>query len=209
MSITVYQPSLRHPPKADLRARDAGFTIIEIMVTVTVLGLILAIGLPNLREFMTRNQAGAITAEFTNDLSRARTEAISRNNCVTMCMSANTANALTGGTPTCATSGLDWQAGWIIFSNPSCSATQDDPTTVGSTLISVRQPGVDSFTLQSPTATPLRRFIFDSRGLSTGIQSTFTLAYTQEATGGPNHRLICISSAGKVSVKKYGGSTCP
>jgi len=205
----VYPTSSRRPAKADLRACGAGFTIIEIMVTIAVLAAILAIGLPNLRDFLARNQAGAITAEFTNDLSRARIEAISRNNCVTMCMSANTSNALTGGTPTCAAAGLDWQAGWIIFSNPSCSATQDDPTTVGSTLISVRQPGANTFTLQSPSASPLRRFIFDSRGLSTGIQSTFTLAYTQEATGGPNHRLVCISSAGKVSVKKYGGSTCP
>ena len=181
--MTVCPIPLRRPTKAALRTCDAGFTIIELMVTVAVLAIIVGIGLPSLREFVIRNQVGAITAEFTNDISRARIEAISRNNCVTMCMSATTASALTGGTPTCATSGLDWQAGWIIFSNPSCSAAQDNPTTAGSTLIAVRQSGVADFTLQSPSATSLRRIIFDSRGLSsTGFQSTFTLAYTQEAS---------------------------
>ncbi len=206
--MTVCSTSLRRPAKAAPRACNAGFTIIEIMVTVAVLAMILAIGLPNLRQFVVRNQAGAIAAEFTNDISRARVEAISRNNCVTICMSTNTSNALTGGTPTCATAGSNWQTGWIVFSNPSCSATQNNPTTVGSSLISVRQTGNESFELASSGSD--RRMTFDSRGLAAGIQSNFTLAYILENTSSPHYRSICISSAGRVSVKQYAGvSACP
>ncbi|WP_457280252.1 GspH/FimT family pseudopilin [Polaromonas sp. P5_D5] len=208
MRMTVCSTSLRRPAKAAPRACNAGFTIIEIMVTVAVLAMILAIGLPNLRQFVVRNQAGAIAAEFTNDISRARVEAISRNNCVTICMSTNTSNALTGGTPTCATAGSNWQTGWIVFSNPSCSATQNNPTTVGSSLISVRQTGNESFELASSGSD--RRMTFDSRGLAAGIQSNFTLAYILENTSSPHYRSICISSAGRVSVKQYAGvSACP
>lgn len=208
-STARLKPLLSNPdrPLVFPRGSGSGFTIIELMVTMVVLGLILAFGLPNLREFLVRNQAAAITTEFSSDIARARIEAISRNNCVTICMSGNTANALTGGTPTCAAAGSDWQAGWIIFSNPSCSPTQDNPTTVNSTLIAVRQTGTDSFTL-TPASGSLRRLIFDSKGLANLAQETFTMRYTPEAAGGSHDRIICLSTAGRVITKKA-GSTCP
>lgn len=187
---------------------NSGFTIIELMVTVVVLSVIVALGLPSLREFLVRNQVAAITTEFSSDISRARTEAIGRNSCVTICMSSNTANALTGGTPTCATTGSNWQAGWIIFSNPSCSSTQNNPTTAGSNLISVRQTGADTFELSPGNA--LRRLTFDSRGLTVGVQRNFTLAYLPENTNSPHYRSICLSSAGRVTTREYAGvSACP
>ncbi|WP_425195924.1 GspH/FimT family pseudopilin [Polaromonas sp.] len=208
-STTRLKPPASRPDRTGISPRrsSSGFTIIELMVAIVVLGVILAFGLPNLREFLVRNQVGTITSEFASDIARARVEAISRNNCVTICMSSNTANALTGGTPTCAGAGTNWQAGWIVFSNPSCSPTQDDPTTVNSTLIAVRQAGADSFTL-TPASGTLRRLIFDSRGLAALTQETFTLSYTPEAVGSPHYRTICLSTAGRVITKK-GGSTCP
>ncbi|WP_341918574.1 GspH/FimT family pseudopilin [Polaromonas sp. YR568] len=210
-STACSNPLLPNPDRARVapRGSGAGFTIIELMVTMVVLGLILAFGLPNLREFLVRNQAAAITTEFSSDIARARIEAISRNNCVTICMSSNTANALTGGTPTCATTGSNWQAGWITFSNPSCSGTQNNPTTNGSSLISVRQAGSDAFELAAnPSA--VRRFMFESRGLTNGGQSNFTLSYVPESVSSPHYRSICISSAGRVTIKEYAGdSACP
>jgi len=197
-------------PKIPVWASCAGFTIIELMVTLVVLGFILAIGLPSLRGFMVRNQTVAVTTQFSSDVARARSEAIGRNNCVTICMSSNTANALTGGTPTCALAGSNWQAGWIIFSNPSCSAGQNNPTTVGSSLISVRQAGADTFELAPASGAALRRLTFDSRGLAAGVQKNLTLAYLPETTSSPHYRSLCLSSAGRVQIKEYAGvSACP
>lgn len=187
-----------------------GLTAIELLVTVAILAIVLALGLPNLREFLTRNQAASITREFSADVTRARTEAINRNSCVTMCISNNTANALTGGTPTCAAAGSNWQVGWIVFANPSCSSTQNNPTTNGSTLISVRQRGLDTFELSPASGNALRRITFDSRGLAAGIQKNLTLAYTPENTSSPHYRSICLSSAGRVTVRQYAGvDACP
>lgn len=196
---------LRNRPGA-----TAGLTLIELMVAVAVLAIVLALGLPNLRDFLVRNQVAAITSEFSNDVARARTEAINRNGCVTICLSSNTSNALTGGTPTCATSGSDWQVGWIVFANPSCSSTQNNPTTNGSTLISVRQKGADTFELSPASGSAMRRITFDARGVTTGVQKNLTLAYTPENTDSPHYRSICISSAGRVTVRQYAGvSACP
>ena len=180
------------------------------MVTVSILAIVLALGLPNLRDFLVRNQAASITSEFSNDVARTRTEAINRNNCVTMCISSNTANALTGGTPTCATSGSDWQVGWIVFANPSCSSSQNNPTTNGSSLIAVRQKGLDTFELSPASGSALRRITFDSRGITVGVQKNLTLAYTPENTSSPHYRSVCISSAGRVTVRQYAGvDACP
>lgn len=190
------------------RASD-GFTLIELMVTVSVLAIILGLGIPNLREFLVRNQASQIVTEFASDVARTRVEAINRNNCVSMCLSANTASALTGGTPTCATAGSNWQAGWIIFSNPTCSAAQNNPTTSGSELIAVRQSGLLTFELAPASGAALRRLTFDSRGTAAGVQKNLTLAYTPENTSSPHYRSVCLSSAGRIRIEQYAGvSAC-
>ena len=207
MTVRSHPPC--RSPKAALRASNAGFTIIELLVTVTVLGIILAIGLPSLRDFLVRNQVAAIAAEFTNDVSRTRTEAISRNSCVSMCTSNNTQNALTGGTPSCTTANSNWQAGWIIFANPTCSAAITTPNATDRPLITVRQAGAVDFTL-APESGTLQALTFDAKGLVIITQTNLALKHTTEAATSPNYRSLCISSAGRVSVKKYGGSSaCP
>lgn len=187
----------------------AGFTLIELLVTVAILSLILALGIPNLKEFITRSQVGSITSDFSNDIYRARSEAINRNSCTTICMSSNTANAINGGVPTCATTGSNWQAGWIIFANPTCSTTLNNPTQSNSQLIFVRQAGSTNFILSTTPA--LRRLTFDSRGLTNSGQRNFTLEYSPEDVSSSTHyRSICLSSAGRITTKQYAGvSACP
>lgn len=203
------RPFTEDPASGHARNHLSGVTLIELLVAVAILSIILALGVPSLRSMLIRSQVGTITSDFANDIARARTEAINRNNCVTICMSANTANALTGGTPTCASSGSNWQAGWIVFSNPTCSSTLNNPTNSGSSLISVRQTGQSDFTLQASSS--LRRFMFDSRGILAGGQSNFTLSYDPETLpNSTNYRSICVSSAGRVTTRQYAGvSACP
>jgi type IV fimbrial biogenesis protein FimT len=186
-----------------------GFSLIELLVAIAVLSIILAIGIPNLREFLVRSQVSTITSEFSNDIYRARAEAINRNSCTTICMSADTSNALNGGTPTCAAAGNNWQAGWIIFSNPTCGAALNDPTQNNNQLISVRQSGSDQFTLIA--ASGITRFVFDARGLVTAGAQNFTLSYVPDTNISTQHfRSICIGTAGRVNTKKYAGvGVCP
>lgn len=186
-----------------------GFSLIELLVAIAVLSIILAIGIPNLREFLVRSQVSTITSEFSNDIYRARAEAINRNSCTTICMSSNTANAISGGTPTCAAAGSNWQAGWIIFANPTCSTALNNPTQSNSQLISVRQAGDSRFVLSTTPA--LRRLMFDSRGLTNSGQRNFTLEFSPEdISTSTNYRSICLSSAGRITTKQYAGvSACP
>ena len=179
-----------------------GFTLIELLITIAILAIVLALGLPSLREFLIRNQVSSISSEFSSDVSRTRIEAISRNSCVTMCSSTNTNSAA----PSCSTAGNNWQTGWIIFATPTCNTSLNTPDATN-TLISVRQQGATTFELVRGTSA-MRRMMFDSRGLANGIQSNFTLIYVPEGVSSPHYRTLCLSSAGRVRTKKYGES-CP
>ena len=101
---------IRHGPDGRGRGvspapRPRGFTIVELMVALSVLAILLALAVPS----FTNATLGARLSSYANDLlastQLARSEAIKRNAPVTLCRS------LDG--ETCAASG-DWQSGWIV-----------------------------------------------------------------------------------------------
>lgn len=78
--------------------RQAGFTLIELMVTIAVLAVVLGIAVPSFQGITNRNRLTAITNEVVGAIQLTRMEAIRRNQRVVMCPTTN-------GT-TCA--GADW-----------------------------------------------------------------------------------------------------
>lgn len=97
--------------------RQRGFTLIELLVTVTVLGILVGIGYPNLRDFMLNNRRTAKVNELVASLQYARSEAVARNLGVSLCTS-------TSGT-SCA--GGAWDGGWIVFSDSDLDGVVDTP----------------------------------------------------------------------------------
>lgn len=56
-----------------------GLTVIEMMVVVVVVGVIVTLAVPSLREFLARQRVAAVNAELVTDLQFARSEAVARN----------------------------------------------------------------------------------------------------------------------------------
>ncbi|TMG76467.1 MAG: prepilin-type N-terminal cleavage/methylation domain-containing protein [Betaproteobacteria bacterium] len=66
------------------RTRQRGFTLVEVLVTLAVLGVLLSLGAPSLAEWLQAQQIRAATEAIVNGMQVARAEAIRRNLTVRM-----------------------------------------------------------------------------------------------------------------------------
>lgn len=83
---------MRHPPFHSLfqgRHEAAGFTLVELMITVAVLAVVLAIAVPSFSAMINRNQLVSTANEISATMNLARMEAIRRNRRVEICPSAD------------------------------------------------------------------------------------------------------------------------
>lgn len=88
-----------------------GFTLIELMVTVGLVAILVAIATPSMQETLQRNAQQSVLADLSNTLAFARSQAISRSQFVSVCQSSDGMNC------SIATPG-DWSNGWIVFADP-------------------------------------------------------------------------------------------
>jgi len=108
---------------------EKGMTMVELLITIVVVTILLALGVPSFQEFIKNNRLTAQTNAFVTAIQLARSEAIKRGSFTTICASTDQA--------TC--SGTDnWSTGWIVFSDlnqdgapdvgasaPLCEETED------------------------------------------------------------------------------------
>jgi type IV fimbrial biogenesis protein FimT len=88
------------------RIRFGGFTLVELMVTLSVAVILISIGVPSFQQTIANNRAASGANELLGALQLARSEAVRLNSNVTLCASTN-------GT-TC-TGGGEWARGWIVL----------------------------------------------------------------------------------------------
>ncbi|HEX2539946.1 MAG TPA: GspH/FimT family pseudopilin [Caldimonas sp.] len=58
---------------------ERGFTLIELVVTVALLGIVLGLAAPSMRSFVVGQRIRALSYDLTSDLLLARSEALKRN----------------------------------------------------------------------------------------------------------------------------------
>lgn len=86
--------------------KDSGFTLIELVVALTLLGILLAMAIPNFTLMVKNSRLTSQANDFIIAVNLARSEAIKRNLNVSLCPSADGA--------TCAGAGI-WEQGWLIY----------------------------------------------------------------------------------------------
>lgn len=189
--------------------RPGGFTLIELIVTIAIAGILAAVALPSFRSFITRGQVSGATNELSSTLQFARAQAIARNRCMTVCRSTNTANLLSSPptAPTCTaastTGNLDWDKGWIAFEDADCGT--GTPANVVDVLKS-RQLTNDGVNI---VAQSLQKITFDGRG-TTGLTAAQRFQISPiEGTGNSSARSLCVSTSGRVQVSNIITGNCP
>ena len=83
--------------------RYSGFTLVELMITVAVMGIIAFMGVPALQSLVENNRVATHTNRLVSSIHLARSEAIKRNEDVTLCPLGSGMNC-----------GQDWSKGWQV-----------------------------------------------------------------------------------------------
>ena len=103
---------------------DRGITLVETMVTVSIMVILLMVAVPAYKSTIDGNRRATYANELLEDLTLARSEAIKRNKKVVVCAS-------TSGT---ACLGLfppgDWTSGWIMYVDSNGNGSLDLGETV-------------------------------------------------------------------------------
>lgn len=106
----------------------SGFTMIELLITISVAGILLALSIPSFREMTLNNQRAARTNELVRDLVFARSQAVALQRSVVICRSASPE------APSCGNgNGNGWEAGWAVFVDSG--ATPNGTYDSGETLL--------------------------------------------------------------------------
>lgn len=166
-----------------------GFSLIELMTTLTIAAIILSLAAPGMSRLIGGNRMATQASDMVANLALARSEAIKRGASTTLCPS-NSGTACTA---------TDWSAGYMVFVDLDGDGVFDN----GSDIV-LRQSGQLSgnSTLTSSdysTAVPLQ---FLPSGQA-GQAGSFTLCQS-----GLSGRVIALTLAGGVSAVAT-GSLCP
>lgn len=92
----------------------AGFTLVELMVTVAVLAILITLAVPSFRDLLSNSRSATLTNELVFSLKLARSESIKRGLRTEVCPR-TTANAAT-----CSASADDWSNGWVVRITEGC-----------------------------------------------------------------------------------------
>jgi len=101
-------------PAYQTKPPENGFTLIELMVTLSVLVVLMALAVPSFQSMMASSNVSTVTNDLMTTLAQARSNAVRRGARVTVCKSANGSQ--------CATTG-DWEQGWIMFNDDDHTGT--------------------------------------------------------------------------------------
>ena len=178
--------------------KQSGTTLLELMVVLSIAGILLTIGIPAFSYLAHTSHLSSATNEMVSSLHLTRSEAIKRSSRVVMCTSAT-------GT-SCAASG-GWDQGWVVFHDANNNASVD----AGETVI-LAQPALPQGYRMKGDSKVSRYISYSSSGGTKHISGAFqagALTLCNESGSSDTARKIIISSTGRARTVKVLLATCP
>ncbi len=162
-----------------------GFTIVELMVVLAILGVLLTVGVPGFQNTLKNNRMASEVSSLRSSLSNARSEAMARRMPVRVCRSVN-------GTA-CATSGA-WTSGYLAYADEDDDGVLD----AGEDVFMVHRinlPDDVSLVFRNPSNNLEVITRFSSRGDALDDSGIFVVCDDRGAT---EARALSLTPAGSV-----------
>lgn len=74
---------------AILKAKSLGFSLVELMTAIVIMGILAAVAIPSFQTWIINSQTRNAAESITNGLQRARSESVARNTNVQLVLGAN------------------------------------------------------------------------------------------------------------------------
>jgi type IV fimbrial biogenesis protein FimT len=187
-----------------LKSKPAGFTLIELMVALTIVGILTSIAVPAFARLMAANRLTTQATDLVSAMNLARSEALRRAQPVTL-RAENSDN---------------YAVGWKIFPDLDANGDAASPATAkdgtalrvtsalrGSNTIKRVTRSGSPFVYTADTTSASRVYvIFDSRGAITATAPAFFRVCDPHNTAVAG-RIVQVNAVGKVSVDSV-SATC-
>lgn len=171
-----------------------GFSLVELMVVVAILGILAGLAAPSFASFIRSNRLTAAANDLLGAVALARSEALKRGQRVVLCTSSNAS--------TCDNS-ASWGDGWIVFSDGDNDAVR---TAASEPLLRVGQSNV-GVTASVAGATVANYISFTSRGAARTTAGAVQSGVITLCISGQRERRLDLVATGRASIVQGGG--CP
>jgi type IV fimbrial biogenesis protein FimT len=168
--------------------RMSGFTLVEMVVVMTIAAILVGIGVPSFRYVTTSNRMSGEINGLLGDMQYARSEALKEGQIVTICSSIDGANC--GNAP--------WDKGWFIFSDPTNAKT-------GGAALRVQKGFLGGDTLQFDNGASA--ITFNREGFAVEPMSVATAAITatlHDKTNNAGKTRCLVITAGRITTEMPG-----
>ncbi len=167
-----------------------GFTLLELMVTLTVVAILGVIAVPNFHTFVLNERRDSIVDALTASLQYARNQALNLNEKTTLC----------AGQPGISCTGGAWSSGWEVVQVPAGAST----VLLAAHVIQVASTAPTIRAVNSSTG-----MTFTGNGLVTFNPTTVTDEFIQvcDSRGAPYARAVEVNSAGYIQSSSQVGLT--
>jgi len=189
------QPPLSPPVRRATCFRPVGFTLLEALVVLAVLGVLLGLAVPSLTKLYAKHQLQEQAQALLRSLHLARSEALRRQQPVTVCARAG---------EQCDTQ-PNWQQGWWVFVDANHNARRDEAEVL-----------VEAYEALPPTlvfaenSTVKGYFSYGPEGRSQGPGGSFMAGTWRFCRVNASEGWQVVSNAlGKPRAEKYTVAQCP